>query len=63
MSSLIIDRDYLRSIIKDVVRKRRDQKDKKDQIFLDSLMDADFIDEEEVRKLFLKCWNIVPGFL
>ena len=48
MSSLIIDRDYLRSIIKDVIRKRRDQEDKKDQIFLDSLMDADFIDEEEV---------------
>ena len=34
--------------MKDVIRGRREQKDKKDRIFLDSIMDADFIDEEEV---------------
>lgn len=35
-------------MIKDVIRKRRAQKNKEDRIFLDSLMDADYIDEEEV---------------
>lgn len=44
-----LDRDYLRGVMKDVIRKRRAQKYKEDRIFLDSLMDADFIDEEEVR--------------
>jgi hypothetical protein len=34
--------------VKDVIRKRRAQKEKEDHILLDSLMDADFIDEEEV---------------
>lgn len=34
--------------MKDIIRKRRAQKNKEDHIFLDSLMDADFIDEEEV---------------
>ncbi len=35
-------------VVKDVIRKRRAQKEKEDHILLDSLMDADFIDEEEV---------------
>ena len=42
-----LDVDYLRGVVKDVIRKRRAQKNQ-DHIFLDSLMDAEFIDEEEV---------------
>ncbi len=45
---IYLDRDYLRDVVKDEIRKRRAQKDKEDHILLDSLMDADFIDEEEV---------------
>ncbi|XP_028392938.1 cytochrome P450 20A1-like isoform X2 [Dendronephthya gigantea] len=60
MEKFAENREYLRRIIKDVIRKRRDQKDKKDQIFLDSLMDADFIDEEELVTQTMTFW--VGGF-
>ena len=41
----------MRDVVKDIIRKRRAQKDTEDHILLDSLMDADFIDEEEVAVL------------
>ena len=39
----------MRSVVIELIRKRRQLKNKEDHIFLDALMDADFIDEEEVR--------------
>ena len=42
------NRDYMRDVVKDIIRKRRGQKNKEDHILLDSLMDADFVDDDEL---------------
>jgi hypothetical protein len=46
----------MRDVVKDIIRKRQAQKDKEDHILLDTLMDTDFIDEEEVTvQLLIYC--------
>lgn len=44
----ISDRDFMLDTASRIVKKRRAEKDKEDRIFLDSLLETSFIDEEEV---------------
>ena len=41
-------------VAKNAIQNRRAQKIKEDHILIDSLLDADFIDEEEVGIIFIK---------
>ena len=38
----------LHNLIKDLIRRRRQDNDKAEKLFIDSMLDNDFMDEEEV---------------
>ena len=41
-------RAALHSLVKDFIRKRREDEEKAEKLFIDSLLDCDFMDEDEV---------------
>ena len=44
-------RKYLKDLVKDLIRKRHEEKDKDEKLFIDALLECDFIDEETVSEL------------
>ena len=42
----------MRSLVKDFIKKRREDKEKAEKLFIDSILDCDFMEEEEVCRLF-----------
>ena len=38
----------MRSLVKDFIKKRREDEEKAEKLFIDSILDCDFMDEEEV---------------
>ena len=38
----------MHSLVKDFIRKRREDEEKAEKLFIDSVLDCDFMDEEEV---------------
>ena len=48
------DKKIMYKVAKNAIQNRRAQKIKEDHILIDSLLDADFIDEEEVGIIFIK---------
>ena len=38
----------MRSLVKDFIKKRRQDEEKAEKLFIDSILDCDFMDEEEV---------------
>ena len=38
----------MHNLIKDLIRRRRQDNDKAEKLFIDSMLDNDFMDEEEV---------------
>lgn len=42
---------YMKDTVQEFVRKRRETKEKEEKLFIDSLLECDFVDEETVSKL------------
>ena len=38
----------MRSLVKDFIKKRREDEEKVEKLFIDSILECDFMDEEEV---------------
>ena len=38
----------MRSLVKDFIKKRRQDEEKAEKLFIDSILDCDFMDKEEV---------------
>ena len=50
---LFLARAEMQKLVRDLIRKRRQDTEKAEKLFIDSMLDNDFMDEEEVPDLTL----------
>lgn len=50
---LFLARAEMQKLVRDLIRKRRQDTEKAEKLFIDSMLDNDFMDEEEVTNLTL----------
>lgn len=48
----------MQKLVRDLIRKRRQDTEKAEKLFIDSMLDNDFMDEEEVTNLTLYLMTI-----
>lgn len=51
-------RAEMQKLVRDLIRKRRQDTEKAEKLFIDSMLDNDFMDEEEVTNLTLYLMTI-----
>ena len=49
----------MKDVAKDFVKRRRAVKEKEEKLFIDSVIECDFADEETVNELFNLCSNFI----
>ena len=55
---LFLARAEMQKLVRDLIRKRRQDTEKAEKLFIDSMLDNDFMDEEEVTNLTLYLMTI-----
>ena len=55
---LFLARAEMQKLVQDLIRKRRQDTEKAEKLFIDSMLDNDFMDEEEVTNLTLYLMTI-----
>ena len=55
---LFLARAEMQKLVRDLIRKRRQDTEKAEKLFIDSMLDNDFMDEEEVTDLTLYLMTI-----